>query len=65
MLKFWWLIALVVCAVVVWKRAPVWWAAHEAIAAAEAERVAAIVARADQQHAWVLAAGDDRGTYGD
>ena len=28
------------------------------------DAVAAIVARADQQHAWVLA-GDDRGIYGD
>ena len=27
------------------------------------EKRAALVARADQQHAWVLA-GDDRGTYG-
>lgn len=31
--------------------------------AAELEQVAALVARADQQHAWCLA-GDDRGTYG-
>ena len=28
------------------------------------ERRAALAARADQQHAWVLA-GDDRGVYGD
>ena len=28
------------------------------------EKRAALVARADQQHAWVLA-GDDRGIYGD
>jgi len=31
---------------------------------AEYERRAALVARADQQHAWVLA-GDDRGVYGE
>jgi hypothetical protein len=31
--------------------------------AAEARRQAAVVKRADQQHAWVLA-GDDRGVYG-
>ena len=30
---------------------------------AKYERRAALVARADQQHAWVLA-GDDRGVYG-
>jgi hypothetical protein len=59
MLKYWWLIALVVAAVILYKRAPVWWAAHEAIVAAERERVAGIAARADQQHAWTLA-GDPR-----
>jgi hypothetical protein len=40
-----------------------WWAAHEASVAAEEERLAGIAARADQQHAWVMA-GDPRGTYG-
>jgi hypothetical protein len=30
----------------------------------DSEMRAALVARADQQHAWVLA-GDDRGIYGD
>ena len=39
------------------------WARHQAAAAAERRRFAAIAARADQQHAWVLA-GDPRGTYG-
>jgi len=63
MLKYWWFIALVVSAVVLWKRAPGWWAAHEAGVAAEEKRVAEVAARADQQHAWVLA-GDPRGTYG-
>ncbi|TVS76953.1 ATP synthase subunit I [Mycobacterium helveticum] len=32
--------------------------------AAQAAGLAAIIARADQQHAWTLA-GDDRGTYGE
>jgi hypothetical protein len=59
---FWW-IALVVVAVIAYKRAPVWWAQYQAAQAAERDRLAAIAARADQQHAWVLA-GDPRGTYG-
>ncbi len=62
-LKYWWLIALVVAAVAAWKHAPEVWARHQAAVAAERRRFAAIVARADQQHAWVLA-GDPRGTYG-
>ena len=43
-----------------------WWSCKHSDAADERERRehAALVARADQQHAWVLA-GDDRGTYGD
>jgi endonuclease/exonuclease/phosphatase (EEP) superfamily protein YafD len=63
MRKYWWLIALVVAAVVLYKRAPVWWAAHRAAVAAEQARLTAVAARADEQHAWVLA-GDPRGTYG-
>jgi hypothetical protein len=59
---FWW-IALVVAAVILYRRAPVWWARYEAAQAAERDRLAAIAARADQQHAWVMA-GDPRGTYG-
>ena len=35
----------------------------EAEEAAEARRRAAMAARADQQHAWVLQ-GDERGVYG-
>jgi hypothetical protein len=62
-LKFWWLIALVVAAIVAWKSAPEMWARHQAAAAAERSKFAAIAARADQQHEWVLA-GDPRGTYG-
>ncbi len=41
-----------------------WWYTQQLAAQAAAEREhAAIAARADQQHAWVLA-GDDRGIYG-
>jgi hypothetical protein len=64
MLKYWWLIALVAAAVILYRRAPGWWAAHQASVAAEDERLAEVAARADQQHAWVLA-GDPRGAYGD
>jgi hypothetical protein len=59
MLKYWWIIA----AVILFKQAPGWWAAHQASVAGEERRLAAIAARADQQHAWVMA-GDPRGTYG-
>ena len=61
--QVWWLIALVVAAVAAWKYAPEVWARHQAAVAAERSRLAAVAARADQQHAWVLA-GDPRGTYG-
>jgi len=63
MLKYWLAIALVVAVVVVVRRAPGWWAAHEAAVAAEEARLAGIAARADQQHNLVLQ-GDDRGVYG-
>jgi hypothetical protein len=63
MLHYWWLIVLVVAAVIVYKRAPVWWARYQAARVVERERVAGIAARADRQHAWVLA-GDPRGLYG-
>jgi hypothetical protein len=42
-----------------------WWASYmDRRAKARENTRLAIVARADQQHAWVLA-GDDRGIYGD
>ena len=63
-LKYWWLIALTLAAVAAWKHGPGWWAGRQATVAAEQRRHAAIAARADQQHQWVLA-GDPRGTYGD
>jgi hypothetical protein len=62
-LKYWWFIALVLAAVAAWKYGPGVWARHEAATEAERQRLTAIAARADQQHAWTLA-GDPRGTYG-
>jgi len=64
MLKYWWLIALTLAAVAAWKHGPGSCAGRPATVAAEQRRHAAIAARADQQHQWVLA-GDPRGTYGD
>ena len=55
-LKYWWLIALVLAAVAAWKYVPKVWAGRQAALAAEQRRHAAIAARADQQHQWVLAA---------
>ena len=52
-LKYWWLIALVLAAVAAWKYVPKVWAGHQATVAAEQRRLAAIAARADQQHQWV------------
>ena len=59
---FWWIVAaLAAVALVYFARR--WWLAHRRrVAEREAEH-AAIAARADQQHAWVLA-GDDRGVCG-
>jgi hypothetical protein len=37
---------------------------HGERVAAERRRVAGIVARADEQHAWIMA-GDERGMYGE
>jgi hypothetical protein len=62
-LKYWWVIALVLAVIAAWKYAPGIWARHQAAVAAEQRRLAAIAARADQQHAWIMA-GDPRGTYG-
>ncbi|MCW2628525.1 hypothetical protein [Mycobacterium sp.] len=63
MLKYWWLIVLVAVVVILFRGAPGWWRRYQASVAAEERRLAAIAARADQQHAWTLA-GDPRGTYG-
>jgi hypothetical protein len=63
MLKYWWLIALVLTAVAVWKYGPGWWARHQADVAAQSRRSAEIRARADEQHRWMMG-GDDRGVFG-
>jgi hypothetical protein len=60
-----WIWALAVMALVVLFAGLLWlsfWAARRVDARYEAR--AALVARADQQHAWILA-GDDRGIYGE
>lgn len=62
--KFWWLIAAVVsmfCAVH-WTRRAV--DRHTERVEVERRRLAGLVARADEQHAFVLA-GDERGIYGE
>jgi hypothetical protein len=62
--KFW---RLILAALVVVVAACLgWWCCMQSDAAEKRERRerAALVARADQQHAWILA-GDDRGVYGD
>jgi hypothetical protein len=58
----WWILAAAVVVALVWgsRRA---FGEIGAAEVAEAHRLAAIVKRADQQHAWTLA-GDPRGTYG-
>jgi hypothetical protein len=69
-IRYAWLILAVVAAVaLLWL---LWFAGwldrrlttRDATRAARAAALAAVAARADQQHAWVLA-GDDRGTHGD
>ncbi len=62
--KFWW--AILLALVVVAAACAGWWACTKMDAADERKRRqhAELVARADQQHAWVLA-GDDRGVYGE
>jgi hypothetical protein len=62
-LAYWWIIMLGVAVVLAVKLAPIAYHRYQAAVAAEQTRLAAIAARADQQHAWVLA-GDDRGVYG-
>jgi hypothetical protein len=63
MLKFWWLIALAVGVVLVWRFGPAVYREYRADGAARRRQLSAIAARADQQHRFVLA-GDDRGLYG-
>lgn len=61
---FWWVFAIITGIVVLGIAG---WLLARHLDARDAARDAAraaITARADQQHAWILA-GDDRGTYGD
>lgn len=62
--KFWWWILAIAGALVL--LGVLLWLAFRAVARVDARDAApaAIIARADQQHAWVLA-GDNRGIYGD
>jgi hypothetical protein len=59
---FWWIVAAAAVVGLVYYTPRVWRAYCVRVAEREAEH-AAIVTRADQQHAWVLQ-GDDRGVYG-
>jgi nitrate/nitrite transporter NarK len=59
---FWWVVAILAVVALAWMTLRAF-REIEAMEVAEARRQAAIVKRADQQHAWVLA-GDERGIYG-
>lgn len=60
---FWWFVGVVLLWVLVWFMHDV---AHQFVTrrAIEVAQRTALIARCDQQHAWVLA-GDDRGTFGE
>jgi nitrate/nitrite transporter NarK len=60
---FFWLLAAVMVTVVVARLIGCWLAQRDDRSIAERQRMAELSARADQQHAWVLA-GDDCGVYG-
>ena len=59
---FWWIVAAVAVVAAVYFGRQLWRAHCARVAELKAEH-ARIAARADQQHAWVLA-GDDRGVFG-
>lgn len=61
--NYWWIVALLVGAAIVWKRLPGWWEHKKSAEQAEQRRLAEVRARADEQHNLVLQ-GNDRGTYG-
>jgi hypothetical protein len=61
---FWWLVLLALAAI---GAGLLLWLGHQRkldASSRQRREHAALVARADEQHAWVLA-GDDRGFYGD
>jgi hypothetical protein len=62
--KFVWLLAAFATAAVIGRAAGWWLARRDDRTAAEHRRMAELCARADWQHAQVLA-GDDRGIYGE
>lgn len=63
-LVYWKWIVLAVVVVLIIRALPVALREWQAEVAARKARVAAVVARADQQHQWAMA-GDERGVYGD
>lgn len=63
-LAYWQYVVALVVLVVLWKLAPRWWAAYQVGQQARRERVAGLVARAEQQNRWANN-GDPGGTYGD
>jgi hypothetical protein len=62
-LAYWWIIALVIAALVLWKVAPIVYRRYRVAEAAKQAALRGLEARADQQHRWVLA-GDERGVFG-
>ncbi|BBZ38739.1 hypothetical protein [Mycobacterium conspicuum] len=62
--KFVWLLAAFATAAVIGRAAGWWLGRRDDRMAAERQRIAELCARADRQHAQVLA-GDERGVYGD
>jgi hypothetical protein len=63
LVKFWWLILLVIAVVAAGCRLWIVVARHDAERSRQNREHAAFVARADGQHAQIMA-GDDRGIYG-
>lgn len=62
-LTYWQWIALAVVLVWLWKMAPRWWGAYQVAQQVQRDRVAAIIAQAEQEDRWYLA-GDPRGVFG-
>jgi hypothetical protein len=62
--KYWWLIVGIVAVTYAGYRVVRAVDRHAERVEAERRRLAGLVARADQQHAWVMQ-GDERGVYGE